>query len=122
MDAACLKNGRWQTEQPHENFETDVASTACWRVLRQTEGSRRGGGRHRRGEQSDADCLAPHGSYVSAGDRATLASVPERQRKSFEVARETIKTITRAMDTDRQHRIAHERLAQGQKKDKGISR
>jgi Ti-type conjugative transfer relaxase TraA len=62
------------------------------------------------------------GPNVSAGDRAALASVPEPQRKTFEAARETIKTVTRAMDTDRQQRVVQERLAQGQKKDKGIAR
>ncbi len=62
------------------------------------------------------------GPNVSAGDRAALASVPEHQRKGFEAIRETLKTVTRAMDADRSHRIAQDRLAQGQKKDKGIAR
>ena len=62
------------------------------------------------------------GPNVSADDRAALTSVPEQQRKSFEAVRETLKTVSRVIDTDRQQRIAQERLAQGQKKDKGISR
>ena len=62
------------------------------------------------------------GPNVSAGDRAALASVPEQQRKGFDAARETLKTVSRAIDTDRSQHIAQERLAQGQKKDKGISR
>ena len=62
------------------------------------------------------------GPNVSAGDRAALASVPEQQRKTFEAVRETLKTVSRAIDTDRSQRIAQERLAQVQKKKKGISR
>ena len=62
------------------------------------------------------------GPNVSAGDHAALASVPEQQRKGFEAAREILKTVSGVIDTDRQQRIAQERLAQGQKKDKGISR
>ena len=62
------------------------------------------------------------GPNVAVGDRAALASVPDQQRKSFEAARETLKTVSRAIDTDRNQRIAQERLAQGQTKDKGISR
>ena len=48
--------------------------------------------------------------------------MPEQQRKGFEAAREILKTVSGVIDTDRQQRIAQERLAQGQKKDKGISR
>ena len=59
---------------------------------------------------------------ASAGDRADLASVPDQQRKGIEAIRETLKTVSRVIDTDRQQRIAQERLAHGQKKDKGISR
>ena len=62
------------------------------------------------------------GPNVAVGDRAALASVQDHQRKSFEAARDTLKTVTRAIDTDRNQRIAQERLAQGQKKDKGITR
>jgi BID domain of Bartonella effector protein (Bep) len=62
------------------------------------------------------------GPNVSAGDPAALASVPVKHRKTFEDARESVKTVTRAIDTDRQQRIAQERLVQVQKKDKGITR
>lgn len=62
------------------------------------------------------------GPNVAVGDRAALASVPDQQRKSFEAVRETLKTHSRAIDKDRNQRIAQERLAQGQKKDKGITR
>jgi hypothetical protein len=62
------------------------------------------------------------GPNVSASDRAAVASVPEQHRKSFEAARDTLKTVSRVVDTDRQQRVAQERLAQVQKKDKGITR
>ena len=62
------------------------------------------------------------GPNVSAGDRAALASVPEPQRKGFEVAREILTTVSRVIDTARQQRIVQERLAHGQRKDKGITR
>ena len=66
------------------------------------------------------------GPNVSASDHAALASVPDQQRKGFGAARETLKIVSRAVDTDRQQRIARERLAQVQKKEKekekGISR
>lgn len=62
------------------------------------------------------------GPNVSVANRSALASVPDQHRKSFEAARDTLKMVSRAVDTDRQQRIAQERLAQGQKKDKGITR
>ena len=55
------------------------------------------------------------GPNVSAGDRAALASVPEQQRKGFEAALETLKTVARVTNTDRQQRIAVERLVQSQR-------
>ena len=62
------------------------------------------------------------GPNVAVNDRAALASVPDDQRKSFEAARETLKTVSRAVATDQQQRIAQERLVQSQKLGKGITR
>ena len=62
------------------------------------------------------------GPNVSAGDHTALASLLEQLRKGFEAVRETLKSVSRVVDTDRRQCIRQERLAHGQKKDKGISR
>jgi hypothetical protein len=62
------------------------------------------------------------GPNVSADDPAALASVPDQNRKSFDAARDTIKVVTRVIDTDRQQRIAQERLAQVQERNDRITR
>jgi len=62
------------------------------------------------------------GPNVSPADPAALASVPDQQRRSFEAVRETLKTVSRVIETDRGQRIALERLVQSQRKDVDISR
>ena len=55
------------------------------------------------------------GPNVAVGDRAALASVPKLHRTSCEAAPETLKTVSRAVATDRQRRVAQERLMKSQK-------
>ena len=62
------------------------------------------------------------GPNVLASDHAALTAVPDQQRKGFEAARETLETVSRVVDTDRQQRVAQARLVQGQKLDKSIAR
>ena len=62
------------------------------------------------------------GPNVSPADQAALASVPDQQRRSFEAVRETLKTVSRVIDTDRSQRLTLERLAQSPRKDVDISR
>ena len=62
------------------------------------------------------------GPNVTTRDRAALASVPEANRKNFETARETLGIIARAVATDRQQRVAQERLAETQQQSNKITR
>ena len=59
---------------------------------------------------------------VTARDQAAFASVPEANRKDFETARETLGIIARAVATDRQQRVAQQRIAENQQQSNKITR